>query len=235
MLAMKGQRFTKVLILDVGNTSVDACLFEKNELIFLGKFAHEKVEELKGDYDKVYIASVKPSLNFTLMEVFKNADFITHECVPLRASFDTRKVGIDRLLNLYGALSFYSDNALVVSSGTALVLDALVDGVFEGGFISLGLSGKLRCLSERAELVPYINLEKVQEVFLGRDTKTALLGGIMKEAKSFIKAVLEELKTHYFKEFSLIITGGDGWLLEDLGTYDPLLLHKAILRIYKLL
>ncbi|MGC8852757.1 MAG: type III pantothenate kinase, partial [Hydrogenobacter sp.] len=107
-------------------------------------------------------------------------------------------------------------------------------GVFEGGFISLGLSTKLQCLSQRAELIPSFDLKKV-EVFLGKDTQSAVVGGVLKEAKSFIKTLLEELKNTYMKDLSLIITGGDGWIFEDMGIYDPLLIHKAILRIHKLL
>lgn len=234
MLIRKELKSMKVLTLDVGNTSVDACLFDGKDVTFLGKFSHWQVEELKNSYDEIYIASVKPSMNRFLMETFKNACFILNEHVPLKATFDTKNVGIDRLLNLYGALNFYSEDALVVSCGTALVLDVLVRGVFEGGFITLGLSGKLKCLSEKAELIPSLDLRKV-DVFVGRDTQSAILGGILREAKSFIVVLLEELKKTYSGEFSLIITGGDGWLLRDMGVYDPLLIHKAILRIRKFL
>jgi type III pantothenate kinase len=227
-------RFMKVLTLDVGNTSVDACQYDGKNLTFIRKFSHKEVEHLKGDYDMVYVASVKPSLNTTLKEVFPNAVFIESKDVPIKATFDTDSVGIDRLLNLYGAWRFYSKNSLVISCGTAFVLDVLVEGVFEGGFISLGLATKLQCLSQRAELIPSFELKKV-EVFLGKDTQGAVVGGILKEAKSFIKVFLEELKNTYMRDFSVVITGGDGWLFEDIGIYDPLLIHKAMLHVHKLL
>ncbi len=224
----------KVLTLDVGNTSVDACQYDGKNITFIRKLSHKELEHLRGDYDRVYVASVKPSLNIPLKEIFPNALFVESKDIPIKASFDISKVGIDRLLNLYGVLCFYSENALIVSCGTALVLDVLVEGVFEGGFISLGLSTKLQCLSQRAELIPSFDLKKV-EVFLGKDTQSAVVGGVLKEAKSFIKTLLEELKNTYMKDLSLIITGGDGWIFEDMGIYDPLLIHKAILRIHKLL
>lgn len=224
----------RVLTLDVGNTSVDVCQYDGKNITFIRKLSHKELEHLRDDYDRVYVASVKPSLNILLKEVFPNAVFIESKDVPIEATFDTSKVGIDRLLNLYGVWHFYAKNSLVISCGTALVLDVLVEGVFEGGFISLGLATKLQCLSQRAELIPSFELKKV-EVFLGKDTQSAVVGGVLKEAKSFIKVFLEELKNTYMKDFSLVITGGDGWLFEDIGIYDPLLIHKAMLRIHKLL
>jgi len=71
-----------------------------------------------------------------------------------------------------------------------------------------------------------LELEKVS-VSVGKDTKGAILGGILKEAKSFVRAILTE-----FNIPTVVITGGDGYLLEDVGLYDPLLTHKAMLRLF---
>jgi len=220
-----------ILTLDIGNTSIDACTFDGKELRFLGKFAHEELDRLLLDYDHIFVSSVKPSLNYKLTKAY----IFSPEEVPINTAFEGKeRVGIDRLLNLYGALEFYSDSCLLISCGTALVVDVMVDGVFEGGFINLGLGAKLRCLSEKAELIPLFSLEKV-DVPLGKDTRSAILGGLKKEVFYYIEGLLRELKALYTKDFTVIITGGDGWFLKDFGHYDPLLLHRAMLRLKKLL
>ncbi|MFN3813566.1 MAG: type III pantothenate kinase [Aquificaceae bacterium] len=222
------------LTLDVGNTTVDACILDERGFRSLGKFFHRDINKLKGKYDRVYVASVKPSFNPIIERLFGEVHFIEPKDIPLRLSFEGKeKVGVDRLLNLYGAMLFYSENSLVVSCGTAMVLDLLVDGTFIGGFITLGLSGKLRCLAEKAELIPDIELRRF-DVAIGKDTETAVIGGILKEARSFVLSFFQEVREGYGRDLSLIITGGDGWLLQDLGTYEPHLIHRAILKLCKL-
>ncbi|WP_231967185.1 type III pantothenate kinase [Thermocrinis minervae] len=215
----------------MGNTTIDACSFEKGELSYLGKFSHDQIHELKGSWERVYISSVRPSLNRFLEETFKNAFFIRPEHVPIETEgIQKQKVGIDRLLNLYGAFLHYGKDCLVVSCGTAMVLDLIVEGIFVGGFITLGLSGKLRCLQEKAELIPSFQMEKV-DVPVGKDTRSAILGGIIREARVFILSFLEESKRTYGKEIRLVITGGDGYLLEDLGIYDPILIFRGMVKV----
>jgi len=220
-----------ILTLDIGNTSVDACTFDGKELKYLGKLAHEELDKLLLAYDNILACSVKPSLNYKL----NDAHIFTPEEVPIKTAFiGKERVGMDRLLNLYGALEFYSESCLLISCGTALVVDVLVDGVFEGGFINLGLGARLRCLSEKAELIPLFSLEEL-DVPLGKDTKSAILGGLKKEVFYYIEGLLRELKARYTKDFTIVITGGDGWFLKSFGLYDPLLVHKAMLRLRKLL
>ncbi|WP_448583344.1 type III pantothenate kinase [Thermocrinis sp.] len=220
-----------ILTLDIGNTSVDACTFDGKELRFLGKFAHEELDKLILDYDNILVSSVKPSLNYKLTK----AHIFKPEEIPIDTAFEGKEnVGIDRLLNLYGALEFYSDSCILVSCGTALVVDVMVDGLFEGGFINLGLGARLKCLGEKAELIPIFNLEDL-DVPLGKDTKSAILGGLKKEVFYYVEGLLKELKARYERKFSIIITGGDGWFLKDFGHYDPLLIHKAMLKLKRLL
>ncbi len=225
------ERKLRVLTLDVGNTTVDACIFDGEKLHLLGKFKHDEVQRLSGDWDRVFVSSVKPSLYNLLRKGFPNAEFISPEDIPIKThGVEKKKVGVDRLLNLFEALKSYSDSLLLLSCGTAFVLDVMVDGVFLGGYITLGLSQRLQCLHERAELLPLFDLEKV-DVFPGKDTKSAVVGGLLMEARAFVERVKDETKRVYGKDLTVVITGGDGWVLKDLGIFDELLIHKAILRL----
>lgn len=216
----------KVITLDVGNTSVDVCLFD-GSLEYIGKFKHYEIPLLKADL--VLVSSVKPSANHLIKEKYPHARFIRAEDVPIETAFEGKeKVGIDRLLNLYGAVKLYYKDVVVASFGTATVIDLVVNGVFQGGFITLGVGAGLECLSQKAELIPKLKLQKLS-VQIGKDTKGAILGGFINQALHFLMGCLKTWSDIYKKDLKLLITGGDGWLFEELGLYDPLLIHRAML------
>ncbi|MEN3028908.1 MAG: type III pantothenate kinase [Aquificaceae bacterium] len=215
----------KILTLDVGNTSIDACLFD-GKLVYLGKFLGE-LPYLEAD--RVLVSSVKPSLDELIRKRYPEAKFVKPEEVPIETAFEGKEgVGVDRLLNLYGAVRLYGEDLVVVSAGTALVVDLCVDGVFQGGFITLGIGSGLQCLHQRAELIPEIRPRKLS-LDIGTNTEGALLGGFINQALFFIRGCLKSWERKYGKKLKVLLTGGDGWLLEELGFYDPLLLHRAML------
>ncbi|MFN3598427.1 MAG: type III pantothenate kinase [Aquificaceae bacterium] len=218
----------RVLTIDVGNTTADLCLFE-GEFKPLGKFSHFELPKV--DADLVLLSSVKPSVETYMKSLYPKARFIKPQKVPIEASFPHKeKVGIDRLINLYGALNLYGKDLIVVSAGTALVIDLLVDGIFQGGFITIGIGTGIDCLSKRAELIPPIKLKDIR-VDIGRNTEEALLGGSIKKAFYFVLGCLKDWEESYKRSLKVIITGGDGYILRDLGIYDPLLIHKGMLAL----
>ncbi|RMH06251.1 MAG: type III pantothenate kinase [Aquificota bacterium] len=221
----------ELLTFDVGNTSVDLCLWEGSKPKLCIKASHEDIPVLK--CDKVLVSSVKPSFNSRIVELYPDAFFIKHEHVPIKVwSYDKEKVGIDRLLNCYGALRLYGDNLVVVSAGTALVVDLCVDGGFVGGFVVLGLGSSLECLHRKAELIPHMELKKV-DVVIGTDTQSALLGGLFTQARAFLVECKRRWEEHFGKRLRFVLTGGDGSFFEDLGEYDPLLIHRAMFFLFE--
>ncbi|MCS7262776.1 MAG: type III pantothenate kinase [Aquificaceae bacterium] len=215
----------KVLTLDLGNTSVDLCLFEK-ELLYIGKFSPSDLPVLKAE--KVLVSSVRPSAEALVKEKYPQAEFVRSADVPVNTTLCKEKVGVDRLLNLYGAVRLYGEDLVVVSAGTALVVDLSVQGTFCGGFIVPGLALGLECLCRRAELLPELNLKELR-VSVGTTTEEAVVGGIINQSLHFVKACVESWSHAYGRELKVVLTGGDGWLLRELGLYDPLLLHRAML------
>ncbi|MCS6958200.1 MAG: type III pantothenate kinase [Aquificaceae bacterium] len=215
----------KILTVDVGNSSVDLCLYEE-DFTYLGKFSHAEVPKVEADL--VLVSSVKPSFEKHLKYTYSDARFFKSEEIPVRTAFEGKeRVGIDRLLNIYGALRLYGQNLMVVSAGTALVVDLVIDGVFMGGFIAVGIGSGLDCLYRRAELIPEVKLRELK-VSIGTNTEEALLGGAINQAVYFLRGCLSAWEREYGKELKVVITGGDGWLLERMGVYDPLLIHKAM-------
>lgn len=220
----------KVLTIDVGNTSVDVCIFD-GSLKYLGKFPHQRVPRV--DADLVLVSSVKPSADELIRNTYPKAEFIGAGDVPVRVAFEGKeRIGVDRLLNLFGAVRLYSEDVVVASFGTATVLDLAVGGVFQGGFITPGIASGLECLYQRAELIPEIRLRRLF-VSAGTDTESAVVGGLLKQAVYFLKGCVGEWEELYQRRLRLLITGGDGWLFEELGVYEPLLIHRAMLCMFE--
>lgn len=222
----------RILTLDVGNTTVDACLFEGGDIRHLGRFLHSELRKLSGDYDLVAVSSVRRSLNEELRDIFpKKLKILSIQDIPMEIDYRTPEtLGIDRLLLAYGVRELYSHSGVLVSAGTALVVDLLLDGVFKGGFITAGLGLKLRTLSEKTEGLPNLEPEPL-DIPIGRSTKECLLAGTYLESLNFVKERLRSWREEFGRNLPLFITGGEGKLFESLGTYDPILLHRAILRL----
>ena len=220
----------KIKTVDVGNTAVDICEYENGELKFLGKFTHkEEIRETLKDGDKIIVCSVRPSLNEFLRRVGKNLEFITVKEINMASEYESMEtLGTDRLLFAYGVKKLYSRDALLVSAGTSLVVDLMIEGTFKGGFITCGLSTKARALSERAEQLPLIE-PKIFKKDIGRDTISAMEGGIYLESLHFIISLKEKYESLFKKTIPIYITGGEGMYFEELGFYDPLILHKAMI------
>jgi len=222
----------RVLTLDVGNTTVDACVFEEKELKHIGRLPHSEINKLSGDYELVFVSSVKRSLDEKLKRLFKDrVRFLKIEDIPIEVDYETPgTLGVDRVLFAYGVKEFYSQDAVLVMAGTALVVDLLLEGVFRGGFITIGLGLKLRTLSERAEGLPSLNPKPLNRI-IGKSTEECLLGGTYLESRIFIEQTAERWSERFKRELPIYITGGEGRFFNDLGVYDPLILHRAMLRV----
>jgi type III pantothenate kinase len=219
----------RVLTLDVGNTTVDACVFEEGVPEPLGKFKHEDIGILPEDYDRVGVVSVKSSLIPLLKKKFGGKlKVIGLKDIPVEIRYETpNTLGTDRVLLAYSVREFYSKSAVLVSAGTALVVDLLLEGAFMGGFITAGVRLKLSSLEEKTEGIPAFEPRRL-EVTVGKSTEECVVGGTYLESRFFIERVAKLWSEKFGKNLPLIITGGDGSLFEDMGTYDPLLLHKGL-------
>ncbi len=222
----------RILSIDVGNTTVHLCEIKGGEIREIGRFRHEDFESVAKGYKKAVAVSVRESFNERLREFFGEGIYILRgEDIPLEVEYETpQTLGTDRILNAWAVKEFYSPDGVIVSAGTALVIDLLDGGVFRGGFITAGPRLKAHCLSARAEAIPEIE-PVIFEEEIGKSTEDCLKGGIYLESRRFIEETLRRWSEMVGRKLPIFITGGDGWLFEDLGTYDPLLIHRGLGRI----
>lgn len=177
-----------MILCDIGNTSVD--LFRD------GKRSKFRVEDFDPVIlqDSVYFVSVNSVFNERIRDYTNWHD--------LRGFIDWDKyyptMGIDRIMVCEAI-----DNGVVVDAGSAITVDVMDEGIYSGGFISLGL-----CAAEEAygRLSPALEMSFNFEVDLAKmakNTPDALTIG-------FLAPLVEKIER---LGKPLYVTGGDRGLL----------------------
>jgi len=130
--------------------------------------------------------------------------------VPLKNLYrKPRQVGQDRLVNAYAAASLYGVPAVIVDFGTAITFDVVTKHKeYLGGMILPGLSLSLQALAQRTALLPDVKLGKPKE-FIGRDTKSSMLSGIVFGFAALTDCLAQKLKSVLGKKIKVIGTGGN--------------------------
>ena len=116
------------------------------------------------------------------------------------------QIGSDRLAN---ALSVIGEkkNYIILDFGTATTFDVLIKKNYYGGVIAPGLKLSLKTLSDKASLIPNINLKKPKKV-IGQNTINAVRSGFFWGYAGLIDNIVNLIKKETKKSFEIIITGG---------------------------
>jgi len=122
---------------------------------------------------------------------------------------DPRTVGADRIVNAVAAKELFGAPAIVVDFGTATTFDVVgKSGAYEGGVISPGLIISANALSERAAMLPRIELKRPERL-IGKNTHDSMLSGIMFGYAALVDGVINRLKKELGdKDIKIIATGG---------------------------
>jgi len=212
-----------IILGDIGNTETKICLVNNDKIIkkffipskgkkkdILNKhFKRFKFSKLK----KILFCSVVPSTFKEIKNYFKKKTKI--KCFELK-ELDLRsilkidvnynQVGSDRLANAI-SVSIKNKNFIILDFGTATTFDVLIGNNYKGGIISPGIKLSLSTLSDKASLIPRINLKKMSKV-IGKDTKSAVRSGFFWGYAGLIDNLINLIKKETKKSFQIIITGG---------------------------
>ena len=93
----------------------------------------------------------------------------------LKIEANFKQVGSDRIANAISVIN-NKDNFIILDFGTATTFDVLVKNTYKGGIISPGVRLSLNTLSDKATLIPKINLKQIKKV-IGVDTTSAVRSG----------------------------------------------------------
>ena len=217
------------LVVDVGNTTVHAAIFEGSPSGLPPVWAaalRQPVDSVARElgeqaFDRWVLGSVHPRAD-ALAQVLTAAG--RPEPVRLRGAADfpyavrvrhPETVGVDRLSACLGAVSLGQQNVIVVDVGTAVTVDAAraAEGDeaagFEGGSIVPGRRVSLRGLHASAAQLPELELwEGGRRSLPGKDTEEAIRHGLDVGLPAMIDALVDELHAS-MGDSERWLTGGD--------------------------
>ena len=177
---------------------------------------HKKFKILTNDFrniKKILFCSVVPK-NFKLIKKFISKktkikcyeikDLNLKTLIKINANF--KQVGSDRLANAISLMN-NKDNFIILDFGTATTFDVITGKTYNGGVIAPGVNISLNTLSDKASLIPKINLKKINKV-IGIDTNTAVRSGFFWGYAGLIDNIINLIKKETRKSYRVVITGG---------------------------
>jgi type III pantothenate kinase len=211
---------------DIGNTETKIFLISKynrivKKLIFSTKdINHSKLDKLfinfKIDYkklEKILFCSVVPKsfniikkylLKKTKLKCYEVKNLNLKSLIKIKANY--KQVGSDRLTNSISLMN-NKNNFIILDFGTATTFDVLIKDTYFGGIIAPGVRLSLNTLSDKATLIPKIDLKKIKNV-IGNDTISAVRSGFFWGYAGLIDNIINLIKKETRKSFKVIITGG---------------------------
>ena len=211
---------------DIGNTETKVCLVSSNNKIVkkitfstknMNQFKLNKFfNNFKLNYkkiEKILFCSVVPK-SFNLIKKFlqKKTNVKCHEVKNLdlrsliKIKVNYKQIGSDRITNAISLMN-NKNNFIILDFGTATTFDVLIKNTYSGGVIAPGVRLSLNTLSDRASLIPKIDLKKIKYV-IGNDTKSAVRSGFFWGYAGLIDNIINLIKKETRKSFKIVITGG---------------------------
>ena len=211
---------------DIGNTETKLFIVSKKKRIlkkitFLSKSVNNtklnnlfKKNKIKLDkIEKVLFCSVVPN-TFSIIKSFLSKK-VKSKCFEvknlnlkslIKIKVDYNQVGSDRITNAIGIMN-NKNNFIILDFGTATTFDVLIKNTYNGGVIAPGVRLSLNTLSDKATLIPKIDLKKMNKV-IGNNTTTAVRAGFFWGYAGLIDNIVYLIKKETRKSFKVIITGG---------------------------
>ena len=215
-----------MLVGDIGNTETkisiinskkkvvkEINLITKNINLSLLKKKLPKKFFLKQQINKCLFCSVVPNI-FKIIKFFLKK-YYNIKCYELKSlnlksllkiKVNFKQIGSDRLANAIGAIN-NKDNFIILDFGTATTFDVLIKDTYYGGVIAPGVNLSLNTLTEKATLLPKINLKRVNKV-VGITTTNAVRSGFFWGYSGLIQNIIDLIMKETRKPFKIIITGG---------------------------
>jgi type III pantothenate kinase len=162
---------------------------------------------------KCLFCSVVPQV-FKIIKIFFNKNYKL-KCYDLKnlklsnlikIKVNYKQIGSDRLANAISVVN-NKDNFIILDFGTATTFDVLIKKTYKGGVIAPGVKLSLNTLSNKATLIPNINLKKTNKV-IGSNTINAVRSGFFWGYAGLIDNIVNLIKKETKKSFKIIITGG---------------------------
>ena len=211
---------------DIGNSDTKIFLVNKNDVILkrinlptknINKQNFDKkIKYLINDIQKIskiLFCSVVPK-SFKLIKNYFSKKTKT-KCLEvknlnlkslIKIKVNYKQVGSDRLVNAI-SLQNNKHNFIILDFGTATTFDVVIKKDYRGGIIAPGVKISLDTLSDKASLIPKINLKSTKNI-VGNNTISAVRSGFFWGYIGLIDNIINLIKKDFRKSFKLVITGG---------------------------
>ncbi|WP_026914560.1 type III pantothenate kinase [Christiangramia portivictoriae] len=212
------------LVLDAGNTSVKAAVYQNDTLqhkvVFPKEFFFQELEKIFSDYPEIthsILSAVTKVEGMIISELKSRTVFLQlsqDTPVSFRNEYATpHTLGLDRIALMAAAVhQFPKKNVLVIDAGTCITFDLKTDEEkYLGGAISPGLEMRFKSLHKFTANLPLISAKPDVDL-IGNTTESSMQSGIINGLKMELKGVVETYASE-FEDLTVIFTGGDSQLL----------------------
>ena len=211
---------------DIGNSDTKIFLVNKNDVILkrinlptknINKQNFDKkIKYLINDIQKIskiLFCSVVPKsfkliknyfLKKTKTKCLEVKNLNLKSLIKIKVNY--KQVGSDRLVNAI-SLQNNKHNFIILDFGTATTFDVVIKKDYRGGIIAPGVKISLDTLSDKASLIPQINLKSTKNI-VGNNTISAVRSGFFWGYIGLIDNIINLIKKDTRKSFKLVITGG---------------------------
>ena len=249
-----------ILAIDIGNSNIVIGGFEDDSIEFTARIATDvcRTEEqyaveihqilhLYGYSAKEMEGSIISSVVPQLTTVMKTALRTIIGKKPLvvgpglKTGFNIKldnptTLGADRVADTVAAINNYPLPLMVVDMGTATTISVTNEKLeFLGGAIMPGLRLSLEALSDRASLLPHIDLT-VPKTIVAKNTIDAMNSGMIFGTASMIDGMIDRIQEEMGRELTVVATGGlSKYVIPQCKhqiIHDPNLLLKGLRVLY---
>ena len=223
-----------LLVIDVGNTNITLGIFRGEEVVATFRLTTKQSRtsdeygvaicnllehrdiRLK-DIEDIIIASVVPdimySLTSALVKYFDKTPLVVGP--GIRTGLNIRidnpaQTGADLVVGCVAALKLEKPPLIVIHLGTATTLMVLdQNGAMIGGSICPGIRISMEALTQRAALLPGLQLDAPRRT-IGRNTVECMRSGIMVGAAAMLDGMVERMEEELGAKATVIATGRIG-------------------------
>ena len=243
-----------LLAIDIGNSQIACGFFDGTKLIEEWRYPTEKsvqVDTCKAELKRktlsagiklaqttdCIISSVVPSLS----DVFKKASIGLFAVEPLFVSIKLKtgisvkydkpeELGADRIANAAAVHNLYPGNTIIVDFGTATTFCVISGrGEYVGGVIAPGIGISAEALTNRASLLPRVELH-VPDKIIGKNTVESMQIGLVYGFTELVDGIVRRLKRELGGDAKVIATGGWAHLISPLSQTITLTVPSLTLR-----
>ncbi len=206
------------LVVDIGNTLAKAAVVDRGEIV--ATYSGECLQDLPLESVVRELGVSRSILCTTRGEGEASAQYVRERvghCLlldgsvdtPLRVEYSRQRLGSDRLAAAVGAHAEYGGaDIILVDFGTAITIDFIsADGCFQGGFISPGVTTRLRSLHDYTAALPLCD-PSMSIDGVAKSTQEAIASGVINGVTFEIEGYIRAKKRENC-DFFVIFSGGD--------------------------